>query len=237
MLRLRVALFAVVALLLAAGCSHDLERVTLPPEAPMDDIRKIAVVGITNFTVDPGLGLLFEQAVASNLRASDRYEIIDSATARAAMARLGVSLDQLASPETAQEVGRAIGADALIWGSANYYFEDTRLSAPQCFNCGVPNRTPYWSVTQTTDVVATFQARVSKTSTGAIIWSNLIEGRESTTRTISINWSQAEPPPSSLLPSTDRADIPRTREAAVGEAADSFTKDLLPRQVWVRRDG
>ena len=39
---------AAIAALVIAGCSHDMERVMLPPEAPMNNIRSIAVLGFVN---------------------------------------------------------------------------------------------------------------------------------------------------------------------------------------------
>lgn len=234
----RVTLIMVLgAAVLFAGCSHDVERVLLPPEAPMEGITRIAVAGFSNVTVDPGIALLFEQIVTTQLSESTRYTVVDGATARASLARLNMSIDELANPESAKRLGRALGVDALITGTATYYFDDVTMSVPDCTNCNVEGRTPYWSVRQTTQAVTTFQARVIRTDSGAIVWSNVADGRDTTSRTSYLSWNESTPPHESLVPRPDRRDIPGTREAAVREAARNFTEDLLPRYVWVRKDG
>lgn len=232
----RIGIFILVALALA-GCSHNMERVTLPPEAPMTGIQRIAVVGFANLTVDPGLGRLFEETVASILRDSQQYEVVDPATARAAMDRLGASPDSLASPDVAKALGQNLQVDAIITGSATYYLEDTTVSTPDCINCNVAGRTPYWYVTHTTSVYSSFQARLIRTDRGAIVWSNAVDGRDETNRTIYLEHRDSTPPSPSLIPNPDRSDIPVTRTEAVREAARLFTRDLLPRSVWVRKDG
>lgn len=224
-----------LAAALAAGCSHNVERVQLPPEAPMDGIERIAVVGFGNYTVDPGIHLLFAQYVARDLR--QRYEVVDLAQAEAALASLGVSADQLAVPRVARALGEQLNVDAIITGAATYYFEDTSVSTPECVRCNTPGRTPYWLVHHETTVLATFQARVIRVSDGKILWSNTVDGRDMTSRTIYLDWSGGydNPPRGSLMPSPDRSDVPATRQEAVREAAGAFTKDLLPRYAWVRR--
>jgi len=224
-----------LAAAVAAGCSHNMERVTLPPEAPMTGIRRIAIVGFGNFTVDPSLHLLFMQFVARDL--AGHYELVDQAQADAALAALGVSREELATPRVARSLGEHLNVDAIITGAAVYYFDDSTISRPQCIGCSSQRSTPSWYVHHETMVYTTFQARLIRTSDGAVIWSKSVDGRDTTSRTIYLNWSGGSdnPPPSSLIPSVDRGDIPVTRQEAVRKAAGEFTKDLLPRQAWVRR--
>ncbi len=231
----RVVSILLIALAVA-GCSHNMQRVSLPPEAPMEGIHRIAVVGVDNLTIDPGLAREFAAQVVNILRNSERYTIIDESVARAALSRLGATLDDLGDPSVARRLGRDLGVDALIAGSATYFFEDTRLSTPRCTNCGAQNATPYWNVTHMTSVIGNFQARVIESRSGEVLWFNTVEGRETTNRTLYLNWNANEPPPYSLIPGTDRADVPSTRSAAIQEAARLFTVDLLPRFVWVRQD-
>lgn len=228
-------LLLLAAAVIAAGCSHDLERVTLPPEAPMNGIQRIAIVGFSNYTVDPGLHLLFTQFVARDLK--QRYEVVDPAQAEAELAALGASADQLVIPRVARALGERLGVDAIITGAATYYFEDSSVSTPECIRCSAQGRTPYWLVEHETIVLTTFQARVIRTSDGTILWSNTVDGRDVTSRTIYLDWTGGydNPPRGSLIPSPDRSDIPHTRQEAVREAAAAFTKDLLPRYAWVRK--
>lgn len=232
--RLFATLLAVAAVV-AAGCSHNLERVTLPPEAPMTGIRRIAIVGFANYTVDPGLHLLFAQFVARDL--ANQYEIVDQAQADAALAALGVTREELAIPRVARSVDEHLNVDAIITGAATYYFDDSTVSRPQCVGCSSQRGRPSWYVYHETTVFTTFQARLIRVSDGAIVWSKTVDGRDTTSRTIYLSWSGGSdnPPPSSLIPSADRGDIPVTRQEAVREAAGEFTKDLLPRYAWVRR--
>lgn len=225
-----------LAVLLASGCTGERERVMLPPEAPVHNIRSVAVVGFVNYTVDPGIVHLFEEGVTQTLHDSERYRVVDGATAWAALAAIGASPEQLADPEVAKALGRRLGVDAIITGAATYYFDDTSVSVPQCFGCRSQSSRPHWEVTHETLVQTAFQARVIETKEGAIIWSNTVEGRDTTRRTIYINWSERTAPPSSLVPRPDRRDIPETRRAAVRDAVRNFTVDLLPRYIWVRKD-
>lgn len=222
--------------LLLAGCTEERERVMLPPEAPMTNIRTLAVVGVLNYTVDPGIALVFEESVASTLRESGHYQVIDGATARAALAAIGAQPEQLADPNIARALGRRLNVDAVITGAATYYFDDTTVSTPECVNCRNESSRPSWYVTQRTYVYTTFQARVIETKEGAIIWSKTVDGEDTTNRTVYLDWSQRTAPPESLVPRANRRDIPEARLAAVRNAVRNFTVDLLPRYIWVRKE-
>lgn len=224
-----------VALLLIAGCTGERERVMLPPAAPVSNIRSIAVVGFANYTVDPGIASLFEDAVAQTLRESGQYQVVDPATARAALAAIGATADQLADPSIARALGRRLGVDAIITGAATYYFDDVTMSPAQCYGCQSPNARPSWQVSQLTTVLVTYQSRVIATGDGAIIWSKTVDGRDQTSRTSYLRWDASTAPPESLVPNPDRRDIPETRQSAVRSAVSQFTADLLPRYIWVRK--
>lgn len=228
--------WCLIALVLLAGCTEERERVMLPPEAPVSNIRSIAVVGVANYTVDPGIALVFEESVASVLRESGRYQVVDGAAARAALAAIGAQPEQLADPAVAQALGRRLDVDAIITGAATYYFDDTTVSTPECYNCRSDSSRPSWHVRQRTYVYTTFQARVIETKEGAIIWSKTIDGEDTTNRTVYLDWSQKSAPPDSLVPRANRRDIPETRLAAVRDAVKKFTVDLLPRYIWVRKE-
>jgi len=225
-----------VAVLLIAGCTDDRERVMLPPEAPMTHIRTVAVVGFANYTVDPGIAPLFEEWVSRTLKESGQYQVVDVATARAAMAAIGATPEQLADPGIARALGRRLGVDAIITGAATYYLDDVRISVPECYNCRSQSSRPSWQVRQETTVYVTFQSRVIATSDGAIIWSKTVDGHDQTPRTIFLSWDERTAPPSSLVPNPDRRDIPETRQSAVRRAVSQFTADLLPRYIWVKKE-
>lgn len=226
----------ILAAMVAAGCTGERERVMLPPEAPVTGIRSVAVVGFANYTVDPGISVLFEESVAQTLRESGQYQVVDVATARAALAAIGATPEQLADPNTARALGRRLGVDAIITGAATYYFDDVSVSAPECFNCRSQSSRASWHVNQRTVVYVTFQGRVIETKEGAIIWSKTVDGQDSTTRTVYLSWGEPADPPRYLVPGPDRRDIPETRRSAVRSAVSKFTADLLPRYVWVRTD-
>lgn len=234
--RLRLIVFMLAVLVTLVGCTDERERVQLPPEAPVEGIRSIAVVGFANHTIDPGLSPLIERIAASILNESDRYKVTDPVTARAEMTRQGITPDSLANPEIAMALANALEVDALLTGAATYYFEDTSITPPQCTNCRSEGRTPYWRVTQRTVVNTTVEARIIRASDGAIIWSKAVDGRDQTTRSSYVNWNRDDAPPQSLVPGANRQDVPETREAAIRNAVRGFTQDLLPRYVWVRSD-
>lgn len=231
----RITLPIILLLVLfAAACNGNREKVILPPEAPMVDIHRIAVVTFDNYTSDPGIGRLAQDHVIRILDDSGQYQVIDPIVTSAIIAEMGIEPQQLASPETAKEFGSRINADAIIMGEVLYYHESTTVLPPSCFNCRSEGKTPSWSTTHRTEVSTSMRARVIKTQTGAIIWTKSTEGKEQTNRYIDLPHKEQDAPPPTLIPAPDTRDIPRTREASVLKAVREFTKDLLPREIWVR---
>src|SRR5690625_2442272 len=70
------------------GCHEGMERVELPPSAPVEGVHRIAVVGIENFTSDPALARQLEHMIAQTLRQSEAYEVVDATSSRATLSLL-----------------------------------------------------------------------------------------------------------------------------------------------------
>src|SRR5690606_37109331 len=185
----------ILAAVVAAGCTGERERVMLPPEAPVTGIRSVAVVGFANYTVDPGISVLFEESVAQTLRESGQYLVVDVATARAALAAIGATPEQLADPNTARALGRRLGVDAIITGAATDYFDDVSPSATRCFCCRSEAFGASLRGIMRPVVYVAFQGGVVEAKDGASIWSKTVDGQDSTTRTVYLSWGEPADPP------------------------------------------
>lgn len=221
---------------LVVACTGERERVILPPEAPMNDINKIAVVGFDNFTTDPGAATLIESFIQQQLHDSRVYDTIDTSLAKAALFDLDIDKAQLVNPDTARHFGNHLGVDAIITGEVSYYFENISMGTPTCYACNAQTKTGTWSVWQTTEVIFEIRARVVRTSTGAIIWSKTEQKRETVGRSHTVPHDTDAMPPYNVIPQWDRRDVPTTRQRAASAVTAAFTDDLLPRAVWVRID-
>lgn len=227
-------LLILLVLLVAAGCGTDRELVTMPPDAPVEEIDRIAVVGFRNFSTDPGLAVALEAKIEQILADSGRYTVVHSAVALAAMADLGIAPEQLASPDAVMALGRRINVDAIITGEALYYDETITVDRPTCYGCERADRTPYWSTSHDTRVTVRMRAQLIEVASGSIIWSRNTEGRYTNARYINISHTGRDRPPDVLVPRPDRRDVTGARDIAIQRAVTDFTKDLLPQQVWVK---
>lgn len=223
-----LVLVLLVTLLAACG---DRIRVQIPPKAPVEGIRSIVVLPFDNIASDPALGFEFEQRIAQVLRESGWYDSVT--TYRITTAGLGGPTPlQWRSVDDIRRVGRELKADAVIVGTATYYFEDIYMETPSCSGCNRPDAQPIWSVAQRTNVIVRFSASMIDVATGREIHAAHSEGEDVNYLFYHVSWSQREAPPVSLIPQTNRQQVPPTRDTAINRAVHHFTRDLLPTYEW-----
>lgn len=211
---------------LAAGCGQRVQ-VQIPPKAPVEGIDTIAIAPFDNVTADAGLAYEIEEQIAKALRDSGWYASV-------------IQLRQLASfpagrPVTFEAVRQLAadhGADAVIVGTATYYFDDVFMGVPECSGCNRPETLPTWTVTQETHVVVHFTARLIEVATGRELYGMQARGEDTDYLTRFVAHREATPPPESLVPKPNRLRIPDTRRHAIQRAVYQFTRDLLPTYEW-----
>lgn len=216
--------------ILVAGCS-DRVQVQIPPKAPVEGIRTIAVLPFDSVASDPGLGFEFEDRIADALRRSGWYDSVVTQRV-SSLATGGSSAAQFQTPERARQAGRELNADAVIVGTATYYFEDVFMSVPQCSGCNRPESQPSWSVRQNTNVIVHVTARMIDVRTGRELHARRSVGEDTDYRTSYLNWISRDPVPESLVPKPNRQYIPTTRNMAIERAVRDFTRDLMPTYEW-----
>lgn len=226
---MRSASFQAVLLLLAlvvAGCGQRVQ-VEIPPKAPVEGIRSIVIVPFDNVANDASLGYEIEERIADALRSSGWYNSVQSL-------RQLVTLPpgQPVSLESLLRLDAVAQADAVIMGTATYYFEDVFMNVPSCMGCDRPDVTPSWSVSQTTHVAVRFTARMIEVATGRVLHAVTASGDDSDHYTYFLAHRSYTAPPESLIPKPNRQRVPSTRSWAINRAVRQFTRDLLPTYEW-----
>lgn len=226
---MRSTLLKVVPLLLAlivAGCGQ-MVQVELPPKAPVEGIRSIVILPFDNVSNDASLGYEIEQRIADALHSSGWYASVQSLRQMVALpAGQPVSLESVLHLDAVAE------ADAVIMGTATYYFEDVYMNVPYCSGCDRPDVTPTWTVGQTTHVAVRFTARMIEVATGRELHAMTASGDDTDHYTQFVSHRGYTPPPESLIPKPNRQRVPNTRSWAIDRAVRQFTRDLLPTYEW-----
>ena len=134
MRKFRVPANWILRLLLAAwlmaACTAEYEQELVPPCGLVSHIGVIAVAPFANLSSDPGLASALAAAIADRIGRSGWYEVRGPEAVQAAMLSADYTIEELALPSAAAEIIEAVGADALITGSTDYYFEDVSMDSP-----------------------------------------------------------------------------------------------------------
>lgn len=222
-------LLVILGTALLIGCA-DRVRVELPPRAPVDHVRTVAVLPFENVTSDPSVAFAIEDGIAQALERSGWY---DRVTLARVTGNLRITPNDMQSTTSLQDIGRELNVDAVITGIATYYFEDVYLDEPNCFGCNQPDRRPRWSVQQNTTVEAHMRARMIDVHSGEELHAASVTGKDWSYTTHDIGWYEDHSPPlGTYIPRPNRQQVPRTREVAITRALNAFTQDLLPRYEW-----
>ncbi len=237
MMKKQVKLGFLVLLLLTlvfvVGCSER-EQVMVPPRADLQGAQRLAVVSFDNYTVDPGLSLEVETRLIESLQGY--YHVVDRHTVQSALSHLGVRRGSTITNDIIYDLGNILRVDAIITGEIDTYFEDVSLLTPRrtsTYTHGSETRAR-WSSGQNTSVLVRMSVRVIGVDTGWVLYTKRVSGAYDSSSYETLSWSSLDPPPKSIVPETNRREIPNARLRAVRDAVSSFTVDLLPTYVWRR---
>ncbi|MEW6774938.1 MAG: CsgG/HfaB family protein [Bdellovibrionota bacterium] len=109
------------AALFGVGCGNKSHRSYLAPKANLQNISIIAVLPFENLTDYPNAGQIVSDLVVTELYAVGRYKVIDAPTALKLYQESGGTLLPAPDRSYAVEVGRAIRADAVVYGSVQEF--------------------------------------------------------------------------------------------------------------------
>lgn len=112
---------AACCLLFVTACGNSYTRTYLGPAPSLQSVAVVAVLPFENLTDYPNAGDIVADLVATELFAMGRYKVIDSDTSEKIFAETGGTLMMAPDRTYAQEVGRAIRADAVVYGSVQEY--------------------------------------------------------------------------------------------------------------------
>ena len=229
----KLGLLVIVALLLVGCASY--ERELVPPKVTVGGGNTVAVLFFDNYTDDYAISHELEQKLLRTL--SEYYRVLDPAETEWALVRLGLVRGDTPNRDEAVRLGQMLGVDALILGEVTGYFAPVTRTQPystQRQRQNAQGKLEFeWETTQNTRVMVSFNARVVETRSGNVIHRQRAEGESFRDRKESVGWFVAgQQPKSWFLPGTNKIDVPDVREAALRQAANQFTADLMPTYVW-----
>lgn len=183
-----------LTVVLLAGCG-DRIQVEIPPKAPVEGIRHVVILPFDNVSNDASLGYEIEERIASSLRSSGWYSSVQTL-------RHSVTFPagQPVTFESVRQLEDVAKADAVILGTATYYFEDVYMSTPYCSGCDRPEANPSWTVSQQTDVAVRFTGRMIEVATGRELYSMTSTGEDLDHYTHFLSHRGYTAPPESLIP-------------------------------------
>ncbi len=232
-MRRRLGLLLVVAILLV-GCST-YEREMVPPKIDLGSSRRIAVLFFDNLTDDYPLVYEVEERLSEKL--GEYYRVTEPREADWALARVGLRPTETPSVEQARRLGELLKVDAFVFGEVSGYFEHIIQTRPYPLTSTTEEteggkRTKY-ELAQSTTVMVSFTGRVMSARSGNVIHRGRAQGEESIERKVPLGWyPEGKEPKAWDIPRPSRMDVPDARRAALREAVDQFTQDLLPTYIW-----
>lgn len=232
----RWILLALVVVLLS-GCAG-YERITVPPKIDLGGARSLAILFFDNYTDDYGLSYAVEQQLQRRL--SKNYRVLEPAEAEWALARLKLPRGVMPTADQAVRLGKLLEVDALVVGEVSAYFAPVTQHPPYISKTRIVDdgkREHQWEISQTTIVMVGFTGRVMSTRTGNILYLDRVQGEATKVRKDPLGkkwYPEGEEPDRFFIPRLSTADIPPTRAAAINQAVDQFSADLLPTSAWRR---
>lgn len=152
--RLGALAFALCAAL--AGCSSIVSNSTFKhKELDLGALKKVAVMPFQNFASDPHAGERVATTFASELLATQLFQVVDPAQTTDYLATAKMDPRALGEPEM-KKMKEALKVDAIVFGSADEYAVQT--------------------VGQDTFPVVTVSARLVDCATGTVLWMNTVSG-------------------------------------------------------------
>lgn len=116
------ALMAVA--LVGTGCSNntgETQEVAQPTDAVVAPQMRVAVLPFENLTNFASAGTIAPQLITTELYRARLFSLMEETAVRRALFDNKVDMTRLAESSYAQEVGRTLGADAVVVGSVSEY--------------------------------------------------------------------------------------------------------------------
>ncbi len=150
-----------LALLLLVGCSS-MSRLDIAPLAdkPYDQRLTIAIVDFQNRSGDAGYDAVMAGltgAFINDLNGTKQFRLIERERLSSVIDELSLSVAGLTDPETAKEVGKVLGVDALLFGNLSSVTYSTN------------KQTIFIAWTEGEKTEITLDARLVRTETGEIL--------------------------------------------------------------------
>lgn len=226
---IRLTPWLIAAVLLLAGCT-DPERVLAPPKADVEGIQTVAVFAVANETSERDLTDRAEAGLLERLGTVGWYEVVSPG--RLAEFMLDRNMDpfdtDMDSPEwneIARDITLNLDGDGYVLSLISDYTEAVELGS--AYMAEGPDGMQ-WLADQTTVVTVTWRGRLVNAHTGLVVYERTVVGEGHVSDARLLNWAIPESPPANVIPAAHRRDLPAAREAALVDALDKFTRNVLP---------
>ncbi len=226
-----------VIMVLLSGCAN-YERTVVAPKEDLGGASSIAVLFFDNYTDDYGIAYEMEEQISRKL--SEHYQVVEPVEAEWALVRLGLRRGVMPTPDQAVRLGKLLRVDALLVGELSAYFAPVTQTQPYISKTRTNEEGEQevrWEISRTTMAMVGFSGRILSTRTGNVIYRERVEGENTIVHkeTVGHKWYPAGKRPDRIfIPRVSNVDVPAARAAAVNQAANRFTADLLPTYVWRR---
>lgn len=215
---------------LLAGCA-DPRQALAPPDADVEGIQTVVVFAVGNETPERDITEPAEAGLVQRLSAIGWYDVISPERATRYLQRHDIDLfdadiDSTSWNEIARDATLDLDGDGFVLTTIVDY--DERIIVGAAFMTETDEGVA-WYAEQTTVAEVTWRGKLVNAHTGAVVYERTVigEGRVSDARLL--NWIIPDAPPAHVIPAPHRRDVEVAREAAVADALDKFTRDILPR--------
>jgi len=170
-LMLTLPLLVVIAIV---GCGGPTARVEVNPNMVTYEVKTVAILPFEGVPVEkdivdhgtwaeinhPNNGETVSDLLATELIGVGNFEYIERSQIRKVLEEQGLSISELVHKKTASEIGRLVGADAVVLGAVG--------------------KARQWGGIGSAGCELTFSARMIHTQTGIVLWSASVTRREGT---------------------------------------------------------
>ena len=236
--RKRIICLLILASLFFSLFSCSAPQVRRKPKVVMSNINRVAVIDFENYTTDKGLGIEIVGEIMSKIVEAGQIQLVERGQLEGVLREQNLAVKGFISPETAKEVGKILGVDALILGEITYYQTTAEMNVDQNppFTPKHPENPSSWdrlkmSSQDTTNiweedkVTTNISLRLVEVETGSVVWS----------RSMSVEvrkWLgslvySGKYNPYIRIPSPIYLDVPEFRSLAIDRIVCEFVLDLF----------
>ncbi|MGD2091536.1 MAG: CsgG/HfaB family protein [Candidatus Aminicenantes bacterium] len=214
--KISIAVLAVFLGLISVSCGpgYIYKDVMVNPRFDNSFIEKIAVLEFSNYSINPNAGKIIADSVEQFLINNSKYTVISRMELNHILREHNLSARGILSSDTAKNIGRLAGVDALIVGNVqDYSIKTISWSEREGANL-------YYVYYKRIANVA-FTYKVLNTTTGEVVWSDNAQGQ---------NWRQAEQRAIKYL---DEISEYEYFKGAINNAMD-YLKSLFPHKSRIK---